>query len=118
MKKLTYNQIQFQLGLFEEEIEGDWDSETIEMVFAHVLDATYLKTISLGQHDQTDEKEHDVYLMVFKNPQVILTNSQLIQILGYKSHIIFEATIIYEDEFCYITWSNLALIKTLNNLKS
>lgn len=53
-----------------------------------------------------EEPSHQVEFVIIRNPTHKLTNAQLCAIFDEGNHCISTGSIIYEDNYAYITWSN------------
>jgi hypothetical protein len=53
---------------------------------------------------------HSIFTMVLHNPVFKVTNEQLCKIMDTGNHCVSKGSIIYEDDYAYITWSNLGHI--------
>lgn len=61
-------------------------------------------------HEDGQRINHDVFFWVVENPDYIITSQQLCQIFDEGNHCISRGSIVYEDNYAYITWSNLGHI--------
>ena len=109
MKTLTEKQ-------FYNKISESWkldiesmDADAIGKVFAFMLNATFIKVTSISIEPK-DSDGHDIYLYVFHRPKIKYTHGQICEILDAGNHCVSSGTIIYEDDYAYITWSNLGHI--------
>ena len=57
-----------------------------------------------------DTGEHEVYFAIFKDPQHRITSDQLCDIFDTGNHCISSGSIVYEQNYAYIIWSNLGHI--------
>lgn len=101
MKKLK----PFQLM---ERIQGTWDNDEVEPswmdIFANVIEGTVIS-------NQVKEIwPHRVVFGIIENPTYQITDSQLCQIMDEGNHCISNGSITYEQNYAYITWSNLGHI--------
>jgi hypothetical protein len=53
---------------------------------------------------------HSLFTMVLHNPVFGVTNDQLCEIMDTGNHCISKGSIVYENDYAYITWSNLGHI--------
>jgi hypothetical protein len=59
---------------------------------------------------QTILPTHSIFTMVLHNPVFKVTNPQLCEIMDIGNHCVSKGSIVYEDDYAYITWSNLGHI--------
>jgi hypothetical protein len=111
LKKLSQTELLDRIAglndFFQGPMEDDGQSTNANCV-ANVIGGELI-----GYHKEaTDSSEcgHTVDFIVIKDPEYYITNEQLCQIFDEGNHCLSRGSIIYEQNFAYITWSNLGHI--------
>ena len=77
------------------------DSESVEDILQNFLEGEVIFS-----YNKEILKSHDILFMIIHNPRYHITSEQLCQIMDEENHCISNGSIIYEADYCYITWSN------------
>lgn len=101
MKKLTSKQL---LNRIQGTWENDLENHSVGEIVANVIEG---KVISEHKHLLIPQ---EITSVVIANPTYKITNVQLCQIFDEGNHCLSIGSIVYEDDFAYITWSNLGHI--------
>lgn len=103
MKTLTDDQFYKLIKETWEFDNGEFE-DFLSKAIAHVIKA------ELISKEEIDTGEHSVYFAVFKNPQCRITPGQLCELFDEGNHCISNGSIVYENNYAYIIWSNLGHI--------
>jgi hypothetical protein len=107
MQKLTTEELmQRIMGLWEQDI--NFPAQAMECV-ANVIGGTVI-----WEHHEDlrggEEPEPVIYFGIIRGPEFEIDSEQLCQIFDEGNHCLSKGSIVYEDRYAYITWSNLGHI--------
>lgn len=64
----------------------------------------------IGEMEMSTPEPHDVIMGIIQYPEYRITSHQLTQILDEGNHCISTGSIVYEQDYVYMLWSNLGHI--------
>lgn len=101
MQKLTNQEL-------SERAVGAWDSAAQDpnftqwmLLFANVIEGTVTYSTEVNM-----EGDYQVTFGIIKDPTYCITSQELCQIMDEGNHCLSNGSIVYEDNYAYITWSN------------
>jgi len=97
--------------LYQRIMESWWlerpDDETLTWF---IKPMQYIIGGTIIEKSETILPTHSIFTMVLHNPVFKVTNEQISEIMDTGNHCVSKGSIIYEDDYAYITWSNLGHI--------